>query len=68
VLSRYARVYQWAERVPASVAAKLAGVRADSSIFYYLDGVNTLYFFIHCGDHHHQLSSDIYDVTKMKKK
>jgi len=38
VLSRYARVYQWAERVPASVAAKLAGVRADSSIFYYLDG------------------------------
>jgi len=40
VLSRYARVYQWAERVPASVAAKLAGVRADSSIFYYLDGTN----------------------------
>jgi len=38
VLSRYARVYQWACRVPASVAAKLAGVRADSSIFYYLDG------------------------------
>ena len=24
--------------MPASVAAKLAGVRADSSIFYYLDG------------------------------
>jgi len=32
-LSRYARVYQWAERVPASVAAKLAGVRTDSSFF-----------------------------------
>jgi len=27
--------------VPASVAAKLAGVRADSSIFYYLDGEYT---------------------------
>ena len=26
--------------MPASVAAKLAGVRADSSIFYYLDGVS----------------------------
>ena len=24
--------------MPASVAARLAGVRADSSIFYYLDG------------------------------
>ena len=42
MLSRYARVYQWACRVPASVAAKLAGVRADSSIFYYLDGRNIL--------------------------
>jgi len=37
---RYARVYQWAERVPASVAARLAGVRADSSFFYYLDASN----------------------------
>ena len=36
------RVYQWAERVPASVAARLAGVRADSSIFYYLDGIGLL--------------------------
>ena len=26
--------------MPASVAARLAGVRADSSIFYYLDGAN----------------------------
>ena len=26
--------------MPASVAARLAGVRADSSIFYYLDAKN----------------------------
>ena len=26
--------------MPASVAARLAGMRADSSIFYYLDGQN----------------------------
>ena len=39
--SRYARVYQWAERVPASVAARLAGVRADSSFF-----ITSMYFTI----------------------
>ena len=26
--------------MPASVAARLAGVRADSSFFYYLDGLD----------------------------
>jgi len=34
--------------MPASVAARLAGVRADSSFFYYLDGFTGLYY-LHCG-------------------